>query len=127
MIKIILKSNILDNFAGGMSGNMMAHGDPETGQLKSAVRRRDGRLGLEEIYHHPETGTAFADLFLPNWNDAKALTFRAHRAFPGLDVIGWDIALTGRGPLVLEGNAWWDPPLHQPELMTLDDWKLFFG
>lgn len=127
MIKIILRSNILDNFSGGMSGNMIAYGDPETGQLKAAVRRREGRLGLEEIYHHPETGTAFADLFLPNWNDAKALTFHAHGAFPGLDVIGWDIALTGRGPLVLEGNAWWDPPLYQPELMTAEDWKLFFG
>lgn len=127
MIKIILGSNILDNFSGGMSGNMIAYGDPETGQLKAAVRRRDGRLGLEEIHHHPETGAAFADLLLPNWSDAKALAFRAHGAFPGLDVIGWDIALTERGPLVLEGNAWWDPPLYQPELMTADDWKLFFG
>ena len=106
---------------------MIAYGDPETGRLQAALHRRAGRLGLEEIHHHPETGNAFADLVLPDWSDAKALALRAHRAIPGLDAIGWDMAFTERGPLLLEGNAWWDPPLHRPELMAADDWKLFLG
>ena len=39
---------------------------------------------------------------LPEWAGAKALALRAAQAFPELPLTGWDIAITTRGPVVIE-------------------------
>ena len=41
------------------------------------------------------------------------LCFRAHRAFAGLRIIGWDVGITDDGPLLVEGNATPDLDLMQ--------------
>ena len=46
---------------------------------------------------------------IPDWPEVLRICREAHRLFPGHAVIGWDIALSSRGPLVQEVNA---TPLH---------------
>jgi hypothetical protein len=53
---------------------------------------------------HPTTGKPFYGLRLPDWEAALELARQAALAFPQARVIGWDIGLTTRGPVVLEGN-----------------------
>jgi hypothetical protein len=46
---------------------------------------------------------------LPDWTEVVRICCEAHRLFPGHALLGWDIALTGRGPVISELNA---NPLH---------------
>lgn len=44
---------------------------------------------------------------LPDWESAAAFVQAAHDACPNYVFVGWDIAFTTRGPMLLEGNENW--------------------
>lgn len=46
---------------------------------------------------------------LPHWREMVEICGSAHRLFPGHALIGWDIAITERGPVISEVNS---NPLH---------------
>jgi hypothetical protein len=52
-------------------------------------------------------------LTLPDWSAALQYAKIAHRICCNIAFIGWDIALTGDGPMLLEGNANWSADEHQ--------------
>ena len=81
-------------------GNMMADIDPETGVAMRAVKGRG--LERELLTDHPITGAAIVGMALPCWSQACALTLEAAAAFPDLPLTGWDIAMTTRGPVIIE-------------------------
>jgi hypothetical protein len=99
-------SRVVDNFhAGG---------------LASPVELNDGRLGPsvfksrpELLVAHPDTGAAIAGRVLPHWPAVKQLALAAHQQFGALPSIGWDIAITEDGPVIVEGNSVWDPEVVQ--------------
>lgn len=84
--------------------------------LASPVSEDEGRLGRALSYrlacegfdHHPDTGAAITGRLVPQWPAARDLALRAHAHFPGFFALGWDVALTREGPLLLEANAGWD-------------------
>ncbi len=41
---------------------------------------------------------------IPEWEKVKEIALEAHRLLAGIPVIGWDIAVTDTGPVILEGN-----------------------
>ena len=49
---------------------------------------------------------------LPDWPDALELVRSAHRAIPELVFVGWDIAFTPTGPVIVEAN-------HDPDVNIL--------
>jgi glutathione synthase/RimK-type ligase-like ATP-grasp enzyme len=56
--------------------------------------------------HYPPTGAPLAALTLPDWSAAVALTIDAHaRAFRDYVLIGWDVAFSPPGPVIIEANA----------------------
>jgi glutathione synthase/RimK-type ligase-like ATP-grasp enzyme len=84
------------------AGGLMAPIDAQTGILGTACRGR----GIEEFDSHPISGAPVAGRVLPHWDDAVALAKRAHRdAFSEYTLVGWDVALTDDGPMILEGNG----------------------
>lgn len=50
---------------------------------------------------------------LPFFNELIDLVCALHTAIPELFTIGWDVALTESGPLVLEGNDGWCPYVNE--------------
>lgn len=72
-----------------------------------------GRAGLAckgygggDYARHPVSGRPINDCVLPFWSEAVALAREAHaRAFPEYRLIGWDMAFTPDGPVLVEGNA----------------------
>ena len=53
-------------------------------------------------------------LALPEWSECVSLVRRAHdEAFPAFATLGWDVALTEEGPLLLEANLNWGMLGHQ--------------
>jgi hypothetical protein len=89
----------VDNFIkGGLSINI----DMETGILKKG--KTHFKQGAEEYKNHPDTGFKFYDKKLPFFTEVKKLALVAHKCFPMFNMVGWDISLTEKGPVIIEGN-----------------------
>lgn len=72
--------------------------------------------GLQPVTHHPDTGGLLAGVQVPFWSDALDLVGRAHGGVPEFSrfvFLGWDVAITGEGPLLIETNAGWGAVNHQ--------------
>lgn len=99
----------VDNFhAGGICAAI----DPATGRVGPGVRAAPEEC-LNTYDHHPDTGAPIAGLVLPQWDEVATLGRRAHELVPGVAFVGWDVALTDRGPLLLEANPRWDAAMPQ--------------
>lgn len=83
--------------------------DLESGTLVGG-RARDS---LDDATLIPGTETSFVGFQLPDWEAAKQLALRAAEAFPWARSIGWDVAMSTRGPVLIEGNEEWSPSLIQ--------------
>jgi hypothetical protein len=126
MIKILAGPTVSDNFSMGTTGNLIAYGDPDDGILRGAVNIHQCGSGMKEVSAHPKTGIPFDGFRLPFWADAIELAKSGQRCFPMLPSLGWDIALTEVGPLIIEANSRWDPPLYAPFLMSSKNWRRLF-
>ena len=103
VLKINAGHNITDNFEHGSSGNLLANVDLETGTLTRVIN--GAGIKAQEITHHPGTGMEIIGSRIPDWEQASALSLQTVEALPGLNLVGVDVAITDRGPVVLEVNA----------------------
>lgn len=62
------------------------------------------RNGAKSYKRHPVTNFVFKDASLPFNEEVKALVKEAARSYDQIESIGWDIAYTQDGPVILEGN-----------------------
>ena len=86
------------------AGGIAAAVDLPTGRLSRATNLgSDARLGWLSL--HPDTGARIEGRSLPLWEETKALAVAAHRVFTDRVVIGWDVAATNEGPVIVEGNG----------------------
>lgn len=78
--------------------------DLEHGTLKKfgMTSVSDKRNGLLE--EHPDSGIRFKDYKIPFLQEAVELCTRAHRLLYFNFIIGWDVAITDSGPLIIEAN-----------------------
>lgn len=100
-------SAVVDNYHAG--GCLFAI-DMETGRFGAGFQL-DFAEHPRVIEDHPATGAPIAGQTVPGLEQACAMALDAHRLFPQVVCIGWDVAYTGRGHVILEGNA---PPGIQP-------------
>jgi hypothetical protein len=96
-----------DNFRGGATGNLHCEVDGD-GRVTSVWRSGGARRGLEEVRGEgaggPPPGWA-----VPWWPEVRELALEAAAAFAPVAAIGWDVAMTPGGALLIEANARWDP------------------
>ncbi|NLZ05496.1 MAG: hypothetical protein GXY19_10020 [Phycisphaerae bacterium] len=118
-LKVIEAEEIVDTFLDGLTGNIEAPVDLESGCLESANRIPDTGCGVVTIDVHPKTRIPFARFLLPFWPQACDLVRQTSPHFLPVRTIGWDVALTPTGPLIVEGNVWWDPPNQHGNLHTV--------
>jgi hypothetical protein len=87
----------VDNFhARGMVVGI----DPETGRLIGNAVNTDN----EEFSHHPTTGVQIDGFQIPCFEEAKELVLKAALESDKILVVGWDVAISENGPLIIEGN-----------------------
>ncbi len=85
------------------------------GELVAGIEVASGRLGVAmdefvsdgEFSVHPASGVMIEDAIVPQWAALADLARRAHRNFGDLPFVGWRLALSGGGPLLLEANTDW--------------------
>lgn len=68
------------------------------------------------ITHHPDTGLPIVGFQAEGFKEVVALALEASRKFVMFGTIGWDIAFTADGPMIIEGNTLWGAK-----------YQLFFG
>lgn len=99
----------VDNFhAGGLCASI----DLPTGRLGPAVLARPEAC-TSSFAHHPQTGARIEGTVLPHWAEVVELALRAHGHADEVPFVGWDLAITDGGPLILEANPEWDAAMPQ--------------
>lgn len=97
-IKIGQNNSFVDN---GGAGGMLALIDPKTGVIIT-----DGYDELLNRYKvHPNTEIKIKGFQIPKWDEAVKLASELAPLTPDLKYIGWDLALTKNGWIVVEGNG----------------------
>ncbi|MBJ6911663.1 hypothetical protein JG661_20565, partial [Vibrio cholerae] len=80
-----------------------------------------------KIYtHHPDTQICFSGLTIPYWNDIIDIVKKAALELPKLRSLGWDVALTENGPILLEVNRDYDILAQQTCTQAFGKNKLFY-
>ena len=90
------------------------------GAIGSWVDLESGALSPGRSRHHfgytsviPGTDKTFVGFKLPHWSQVKEIALRAASVLPWARAIGWDIAISNRGPILIEGNPQWSTSLLQ--------------
>lgn len=106
--KIPVGDHPADNF--WRPGNLLAALDQD-GRVTRVVQG----IGPDqrELERHPDAGGELKGALFPEWSALTALGLEAATVFPGLRMQAWDIALTDRGPVLVEVNIGGDFNLPQ--------------
>jgi hypothetical protein len=113
-LKIPVGASITDNFAHGTSGNLLAAIDTQDGTLTpaSGSRRHDWPV-MMQVDAHPDSGSRITGAKLPFWEEIAEIALRAQRSLPGFTTVGWDVAATTEGIVLVEANATYDMDILQ--------------
>ena len=93
----------VDNWA---AGGLVTRINPQTGQLEGDAYFRPGHGTRTPT--HSDTGIAFHGYRIPYFYEAVTLVKQAHRHIPDIYSVGWDVAITPKGPVIIEGNDDWE-------------------
>jgi len=104
---------VVDNFN---SGGMVVPVNVEDGTVKFPAIDKAGNL----YRSHPLTGVSIEGFAVPLWSDVLELAKQAAIELPELGIMGWDVAVTDDGPLLIEGNHYpghdiYQLPPHTPD------------
>lgn len=87
------------------AGNIMVPVDKESGKITGPGIYAD--ITKPDEYTHPVTGIPFIGFQIPFWNECLQLVTQAALRIPENRSVGWDVAITNKGPLLIEGNHNW--------------------
>jgi hypothetical protein len=94
----------IDNIS---SGGCFVGVNPD-GKLKKFGYTSISKMGGSIFTAHPVTKVVFQDFEIPYFNEAKLFVLQVAKLIPDLRLIGWDMAITETGPLLIEGNDGYD-------------------
>lgn len=98
----VLTSALHKDIANGCQDALTAVVDIRTGKvLTDAVDQNK----MEEYTVHPMTGVAFKGLQLNHWDKTLEMLKRAVPLGKKISNIGWDVAITKDGPVLIEANT----------------------
>jgi len=113
-LRIIVGDGETDNFTHGSSGNLVGAIDSDTGELigvRASVSRTWPKM--TDVLAHPRTGKTIVGIKLPYWQDVVDLVIQAHQSIDSLHTVGWDVAITDNGPVIVEANWRYDIDILQ--------------
>lgn len=108
-MKLAGKEGLADAFNLGKTGNMLAKVDPETGKFCKTYAMDLQQGYFIPVARHAITQMDLMGFIVPYWQETRILAKNLALSFLPLRAVGWDIAITDKGPVVLEGNGNWVP------------------
>ena len=77
--------------------------DLDSGEVKYPFH--SGDTTTDVFYsEHPYTGMPLTGFKVPLWDETKQMMLAAAMEVPQLRYVGWDVAVTTKGPVIVEGN-----------------------
>lgn len=97
--KIPAQGAMADSFwqPGSVAALLSSNGQVE-------VCRKGRGLGSEFVTDHLVTGNPLIGFQLPFWQEAIELACNVHSVFPGIGLVGYDMAISENGPVIIEAN-----------------------
>ena len=105
--------NPVDNFH---SGGMYAYFD-ESGKIINDAMDREGRL----FKVHPTTKVPFVGFQIPYYKEAIEMCIEASKVIPEVAFVGFDIAISENGPVIVEGNELPGYDVYQSRIHNKDN------
>lgn len=122
-VQIVFPTTVSFGSKGGVTSNawsLQAFFDLETGRVETdGIFQGSVQHGTpDEVFErHPDSNVPFRGAVIPFTREAADLVRDAARFVPELPFIGWDVAITPSGPVIVEGNA--APMIHYSwQIMT---------
>lgn len=107
--KLVGRGNVADNF--WRPGNMVAGIDLEGGRITNVAH--GAGLDLHDATHHIDSGSDLIGLQVPFWAELKAVAIEGTKLLRNLGLVGWDMGITDKGPVIVEANVMPDMMLVQ--------------
>ena len=98
----------VDNWA---LGGVFVGIDRDTAKLKN-IGILKPQYGTK-VTEHPDTHITFKNYAIPFYKEAEKIVVELHKIMFRSHSIGWDIAITEKGPVIIEGNDRWEISLIQ--------------
>lgn len=98
--------------AGAPDGeDLLLRLDPRSGVVLGASQ--GAGLDYRPLERHPQTGAVLAGRVIPDWPVMRAMALEASRLLAPLSLIGWEMAPTDQGPMILGVDEAPDLAPHQ--------------
>lgn len=110
VFRIGLNNSYVDNTS---SGGVYLGIDLEKKCLKHEAFSDFTNGRAKTFYEHPVTKVKFEGIQVPYFDEIVELIIKAGSALPQIKIVGWDVAVTPDGPILIEGN-------ELPSLMFAD-------
>lgn len=99
MVRMSTTDTFVDNIS---SGGCFVAIDIDSGKLKKYGYTTSGP---EVLLQHPVTKSVFENFSIPYFSEAKELVIKTASLMPALRLVGWDVAISEDGPIIIEGNS----------------------
>lgn len=110
IIKTVVRAGIGESIVDNShSGGCAYEIEQELGYIISSYYAANGHSS----FIHPGTEICMIGRKIPYWIEVKEICVKAARKLPKCRYIGWDVAITKNGPLLIEGN-------HLPDLDMIE-------
>lgn len=108
LMRFGVEGRVVDNIT---AGGIFVPIDMETGRLKPKAFRLLEHGG--NIYtEHPDTGFVFKGFEIPYFEQVREMLVAAVRLIPDI-LLGWDVAVTPEGPVIIEGSQYYSPRMSE--------------
>jgi len=112
-IRIGNGDNVVDNFNHGGMYSVIN----EKGMIEKPAIDKQGN-----VYEtHPMTGTKIVGFQIPKFDEAIQMVKEASKKVEAVRLVGWDIAITENGPVMIEGNQLPGYDIYQSKVHLNDD------
>lgn len=112
-IRIGNGDNIVDNFNHGGMYSIIN----EKGVICKPAIDKKGNVYIK----HPVTKTDIDGFEIPYFKEAIKMCVSASKVVPQIGLVGWDIAITPKGPVLVEGNNFPGYDIYQSRIHLNDD------
>lgn len=107
VLRVSGSKSFLDNASQGGYWTLLS----EDGEITKPMYKNLPKEYITEV--NPITGFKYTGFKIPQFDKVKELAIEAAQISKGLRYVGWDIAITDNGPILIEGNDFPTTELYQ--------------